>query len=147
MYRDEGVRGVIDEQKMASLKPAFRPEGKGVITAANSSQISDGASAVLVANAEVAKADGFQAKARFRARVVVGSDPTLQLTGVIPATQMALKKAGLTMRDIDWIEINEAFAVGRAELGARAATPTWPRSTPGAARSRTAIRWAPPAAD
>jgi len=110
VYRDEGVRGVIDEQKMASLKPAFRPEGKGVVTAANSSQISDGASAVLVANADAAKADGLRAKARFRARVVIGSDPTLQLTGVIPATQMALRKAGLSMRDIDWIEINEAFA-------------------------------------
>ena len=110
MYRDEGVRGVIDEQKMASLKPAFRPEGKGVVTAANSSQISDGASAVLVANADAAKADGLRVKARFRARVVVGSDPTLQLTGVIPATQMALRKAGLSMRDVDWIEINEAFA-------------------------------------
>ena len=60
--------------------------------------------------AEVAKADGFKAKARFRARVVIGSDPILQLTGVIPATQMALKKSGLTMQDIDWIEINEAFA-------------------------------------
>ena len=108
--RDEGVRAVIDEAKMASLKPAFRPEGQGVITAANSSQISDGASAVLVANEAVARADGFKAKARFRARVVTGSDPTMQLTGVIPATQMALKKAGLTIQDIDWIEINEAFA-------------------------------------
>ena len=107
---DEGVRAVIDEAKMASLKPAFRPEGQGVITAANSSQISDGASAVLVANEEVARADGFKARARFRARVVTGSDPTMQLTGVIPATQMALKKAGLTIQDIDWIEINEAFA-------------------------------------
>ena len=110
LTRDEGVRAAIDEQKMASLKPAFRPEGKGVITAANSSQLSDGAAAVLVANADVAKADGFTAKARFRARVVTGSDPTLQLTGVIPATQMALKKAGLSLSDIDWIEINEAFA-------------------------------------
>jgi len=108
--QDEGVRAVIDEAKMASLKPAFRPEGQGVITAANSSQISDGASAVLVANEEVARADGFKAKARFRARVVTGSDPTLQLTGVIPATQMALKKARLTIQDLDWIEINEAFA-------------------------------------
>src|SRR4249920_2502184 len=68
--RDEGVRAFVDEQKMASLKPAFRPDGKGVITAANSSQISDGASAVLVANSEVAKADGFKPRARFRARVV-----------------------------------------------------------------------------
>ena len=110
LTHDEGVRGAIDEQKMASLKPAFRPEGKGVITAANSSQLSDGAAAVLVANADVAKADGFKAKARFRARVVTGSDPTLQLTGVIPATQMALKKAGLSLADIDWVEINEAFA-------------------------------------
>ena len=108
--RDEGVRAVIDEVKMASLKPAFRPEGQGVVTAANSSQISDGASAVLVANEEVARADGFKARARFRARVVTGSDPTMQLTGVIPATQMALKKAGLMIQDIDWIEINEAFA-------------------------------------
>jgi acetyl-CoA acetyltransferase family protein len=107
---DEGVRAVIDEQKMASLKPAFRPEGQGVITAANSSQISDGASAVLVANSDVARADGFKAKARFRARVVVGSDPTMQLTGVIPAARMALKKAGLTVQNLDWIEINEAFA-------------------------------------
>jgi len=110
LTRDEGVRGVLDEQKMASLKPAFRPEGKGVVTAANSSQISDGASAVLVANADVAKADGFKARARFRARVVVGSDPAMQLTGVIPATQLALKKAGLSIKDIDWFEVNEAFA-------------------------------------
>ncbi|MEO8629353.1 MAG: thiolase family protein [Betaproteobacteria bacterium] len=110
LSHDEGVRGVIDEQKMASLKPAFRAPDRGVITAANSSQLSDGASAVLVANADVARADGFTPIARFRARVVVGSDPTMQLTGVIPATQLALKKAGLTMADLDWIEINEAFA-------------------------------------
>jgi acetyl-CoA acyltransferase len=109
--RDEGVRGVLDEQKMASLKPAFRPEGKGVVTAANSSQISDGASAVLVANEEVARADGLRPRARFRARVVVGSDPMMQLTGVIPATQKALQRAGLSVKDIDWFEINEAFAV------------------------------------
>ena len=108
--RDEGVRVQIDEAKMASLKPAFRPETKGVVTAANSSQISDGASAVLVASAHAARADGLKARARFRARVAVGSDPTLQLTGVIPATRRALAKAGLTIRDLDWIEINEAFA-------------------------------------
>lgn len=111
LARDEGVRAQLDEQKIASLKPAFRPEGRGVVTAANSSQISDGASAVLVASAQAAKADGFRARARFRARVVVGSDPTMQLTGVIPATRRALEKAGLGVRDIDWFEINEAFAV------------------------------------
>ena len=109
--RDEGVRAQLDEAKMASLKPAFRPEGKGVVTAANASQISDGASAVLIANYAAARADGLKPKARFRARVAVGSDPTLQLTGVIPATRLALAKAGLTMQDLDWIEINEAFAV------------------------------------
>jgi acetyl-CoA acetyltransferase family protein len=108
--RDEGVRAQIDEAKMAALKPAFRPEGRGVVTAANSSQISDGASAVLIASASAARADGFKAKARFRSRIAVGSDPTLQLTGVIPATRLALAKAGLTIGDLDWIEINEAFA-------------------------------------
>ncbi len=108
--RDEGVRAQLDEAKIASLKLAFRPDGNGIVTAANSSQISDGASAVLVANKDVALADGLKPKARFRARVAVGSDPMLQLTGVIPATQRALKKAGLSMDDLDWIEINEAFA-------------------------------------
>jgi acetyl-CoA acyltransferase len=108
--RDEGVRAQIDEAKMASLKPAFRPEDKGVVTAANSSQISDGASAVLVASARAAQADGLKARARFRARIALGSDPTMQLTGVIPATRLALEKAGITIRDLDWIEVNEAFA-------------------------------------
>jgi acetyl-CoA acyltransferase len=95
---------------MASLKTVFRPEGDGVVTAGNSSQISDGASAVLVGDREAAEADGFAPRARFRARVVVGDDPAMQLTGVIPATRLALKKAGLGMDDLDWIEINEAFA-------------------------------------
>jgi acetyl-CoA acyltransferase len=108
--RDEGVRAQLDEAKIASLKPAFRPDGNGIVTAANSSQISDGASAVLVANREVALADGLKPKARFLARVALGSDPMLQLTGVIPATQRALEKAGISINDLDWIEINEAFA-------------------------------------
>lgn len=107
---DEGVRASINPEKMASLPTVFRPDGNGVVTAANSSQISDGAAAVLVADRDVALADGLRPRARFRARVVVGSDPRLQLTGVIPATQLALKKAGLSLSDIDWIEINEAFA-------------------------------------
>ena len=108
--RDEGVRAVIDEAKMQSLKPAFRAEGKGVITAANSSQISDGASAVLIASLGAAKADGLRPRARFLAKVVVGDDPTMQLMGVIPATRIALQRAGIGIRDLDWIEINEAFA-------------------------------------
>jgi acetyl-CoA acetyltransferase family protein len=107
---DEGIRGVVDADKMASLKTVFRPEGEGVVTAGNSSQISDGAAAVLVGEREQAEADGFTPHARFRARVVVGDDPTMQLTGVIPATRLALKKSGVSINDLDWIEINEAFA-------------------------------------
>jgi acetyl-CoA acetyltransferase family protein len=110
LVRDEGVRDKIDPAKMATLPTVFRPQGNGVVTAGNSSQISDGAAAVLVANRELAEADGFKPRARFKARVVVGSDPTFQLTGVIPASQQALAKAGLTINDLDWIEINEAFA-------------------------------------
>jgi acetyl-CoA acyltransferase len=110
LARDEGVRDVINMEKMAALPVVFRPDGNGVVTAANSSQISDGSGAVLVANREVAEADGFTPHARFRARIVVGSDPTMQLDGVIPATKLALEKAGLTMKDLDRIEINEAFA-------------------------------------
>ncbi|HLJ98266.1 MAG TPA: thiolase family protein [Gemmataceae bacterium] len=108
--RDDGIREVIDRAKMASLPTVFRPMGNGVVTAANSSQISDGASAALVANREIAVADGFRPRARFRARVVVGDDPTLQLSGVIPATRKALERAHLGIRELDWIEINEAFA-------------------------------------
>ena len=65
---------------------------------------------MLVADRQTAEADGFRPRARFLARVVVGDDPTLQLTGVIPATRKALDRAGLTLEDIDWVEINEAFA-------------------------------------
>jgi len=106
----EGIRHNIDPDKMAHLKTVFRPEGEGVVTAGNSSQITDGASAVLVGDREVAEADGLTPRARFLARVAVGEDPVMQLTGVIPATRMALKKAGLGIDDLDWIEINEAFA-------------------------------------
>ena len=107
---DEGVRAQIDPEKLGSLKTIFRPNGGGVVTAGNASQISDGAAAVLIANKDVAIADGFKPRARFRARVVVGSDPVLQLDGPISATKLALKKAGLSIEDIDWFEINEAFA-------------------------------------
>jgi acetyl-CoA acetyltransferase family protein len=110
LARDEGIRDVIDAAKMATLPTVFRPDGNGVVTAANSSQISDGAAAVLIADREVAVSDGLRPRARFLARVAVGDDPTLQLAGVIPATLKALKHAGLKLEDIDWIEINEAFA-------------------------------------
>ena len=107
---DEGIRHSIDPEKMAHLKTVFRPEGEGVVTAGNSSQITDGASAVLIGDREVAEADGLIPRARFMARVAVGENPVMQLTGVIPATRMALEKAGLGIDDLDWIEINEAFA-------------------------------------
>ena len=108
--RDEGIRPVIDRAKMTALPTVFRPDGNGRVTAGNASQISDGASAVLVADRETAEADGFRPRASFLARVVVGDDPTMQLAGVIPATRKALQRAGLTLDDIDWVEINEAFA-------------------------------------
>jgi len=108
--RDEGIRDTIDPEKMSALPTVFRPAGDGIVTAANSSQISDGAAAVLIADGARAAADGYRAKARFRARLAIGDDPTLQLTGVIPATRKALERAGLTIADLDWIEINEAFA-------------------------------------
>src|SRR5215212_9211182 len=107
LTRDEGIRETINPEKMAQLPTVFRPTGNGVVTAANSSQISDGAGAVLIGNSDVASADGLKPRARFRARVVIGSDPTMQLDGVIPATKLALEKAGLTINDLDWIEINE----------------------------------------
>lgn len=107
---DEGVRAIIDAQKMAAMLPVFRAPESGVVTAANASSMSDGASAVVVGSRAAAKQHGLQPKARFRARVVTGSDPVMQLTGVIPATRMALERAGLTIADLDWIELNEAFA-------------------------------------
>lgn len=107
---DEGIRSSIDEKKMASMAPALRPPGEGIVTAANASQMSDGASAVLIGDKASAIADGLPVRAKFLSRVAVGSDPVMQLTGVIPATEKAVARAGLTLSDIDWIEINEAFA-------------------------------------
>ena len=108
---DEGIRHNIDPEKMASLKTVFRPEGEGVVTAGNSSQLTDGASAVLVGDRESGPGRRLhRRRARFLARVAMGEDPVMQLTGVIPATRLALKKAGLGIDDMDWIEINEAFA-------------------------------------
>ena len=108
LMADEGIRASVDPEKMASLKTVFRPNG--TVTAGNSSQISDGASAVLIGDREKVEAEGLRPRARFLARVAVGDDPAMQLTGVIPATRLALKKAGLSIQDLDWIEVNEAFA-------------------------------------
>jgi acetyl-CoA acyltransferase len=105
---DEGVRMPPDREKMASLKPVFKPDG--VITAANSSQISDGAAALLLASPRAVGRYNLSPMARLAARHVVGSDPVLMLDGPIPATQQILKRAGLSLDEMDVIEINEAFA-------------------------------------
>src|SRR5437016_9915658 len=105
---DEGVRIPPSREKMSLLKPSFQEDG--VVTAGNSSQISDGAAAVLVMTAEKAKALGLRPRARIVAQAIVGSEPTIMLTGPIPATQKVLKKAGLQLKDIDLFEVNEAFA-------------------------------------
>lgn len=105
---DEGVRANPNVEKMGQLRTPFKENGK--VTAANASQISDGAGAVLIASGAKADALGLKKRARIAARVVVGSDPELTLTGPIPATRKALDRAGLTLDQIDAIEINEAFA-------------------------------------
>ena len=105
---DEGVRVPVNREKMASLVPSFKPDG--VVTAANSSQISDGAAALLIMSEARAKALKLTPRARVVATALAGVDPTIMLTGPIPATQRALKKAGLKLDQIDLFEINEAFA-------------------------------------
>ncbi|MCK9986622.1 MAG: acetyl-CoA acyltransferase [Azoarcus sp.] len=110
LAHDEGIRAAIDVDRMRSMAPVLRQPGEGGVTAANASQMSDGAAAVLVGRRDAAEALGIRPRARFRARVAVGSDPVMQLTGVIPAARRALEIAGLSIRDLDWIEVNEAFA-------------------------------------
>ena len=106
--RDEGIRFSVDPDRMAALPPVFQENG--VITAGNSSQVSDGAAALLLASGSRADALGLRKRARIVGRVVVGSDPEFALTGPIPATRAILKKTGLGIEDMDAIEINEAFA-------------------------------------
>jgi acetyl-CoA acyltransferase len=106
--RDEGIRWDTSMEKLAALQPAFKSDG--VITAGNSSQISDGAAALLIMSEEKAQALGLGPKARFVAFAMVGVDPITMLTGPIPATEKVLKRAGLGIEDIDLFEVNEAFA-------------------------------------
>jgi len=106
---DEGIRPDSSVEVLGNLKPAFRQEN-GKVTAGNSSQITDGASGVLIMSEEKAATLGLTPRARFHSFAVVGSDPITMLTGPIPATRAALEKGKLTLDDIDIIEINEAFA-------------------------------------
>lgn len=106
--QDEGVRFDTTLEKLGSLKPSFRPDG--VVTAGNSSQISDGSAGVLIMEKEKALSLGLTPRARFHTFALAGVDPVIMLTGPIPATEKVLAKAGLTLDEIDLVEINEAFA-------------------------------------
>ncbi|MFH8836781.1 thiolase family protein [Streptomyces sp. NPDC017868] len=116
--RDESVRPATTPEVLAGLRPSFEdpgfaerfPQIEWSVTAGNSSPINDGASAVLVMAAETARALGLRPLARLHSFAVTGSDPLLMLTGVIPATEKVLRRAGLSLDDIDLFEINEAFA-------------------------------------
>ncbi len=106
--RDEHMRPTTTLEGLGKLQPSFKPDGR--MTAGNSSGIVDGAAAVLIASESYVKAHGLKPRARFVSMSVVGTDPVIMLTGPIPSTQKALKKAGLKPGDIDLYEINEAFA-------------------------------------
>ena len=105
---DEGIRPDTTAEVLAALKPAFKTDGK--VTAGNSSQITDGASAALIMSEERAASLGYTPRARFVSFAVAGADPVTMLTGPIPATKKVLERAKLTIEDIDAVEINEAFA-------------------------------------
>jgi acetyl-CoA acetyltransferase family protein len=106
--RDEGIRADTSIEKLAALKPSFKPDG--LITAGNSSQISDGAAAVLIMERRVAERLGLKPRARFTAFALAGDDPIYMMTAPIPATAKVLARAGMTLEQMDCIEVNEAFA-------------------------------------
>ena len=106
--RDEGIRFPVNREKMAALPTPFKEDG--VVTAGNSSQISDGASALVIASRGKAEELGLRPRAGFHAFALSGVDPITMLTGPIPATRQVLDRAGLNLEDIDVVEINEAFA-------------------------------------
>jgi acetyl-CoA acyltransferase len=106
--RDEGIRVDTSLEKLAALQPAFKSDG--VVTAGNSSQISDGAAAILIMSEDKAEQLGLRPKARFVSFAMAGVDPVTMLTGPIPATEKVLARAGLSIGDIDLFEVNEAFA-------------------------------------
>jgi len=105
---DEGIRPQTTLEKLATLQPSFKPDG--VIHAGNSSQISDGAAAVVLASEAAVKKHNLKPRARIVATAVAGADPTIMLTAPIPATKKVIAKSGLKLSDIDAFEVNEAFA-------------------------------------
>ena len=108
MTADEGIRLDTTAESLSKLNPAFREDGK--VTAGNSSQITDGASAVLVMSAEKAAELGLRPRAKFHSFALAGADPVTMLKGPIPATEKVMARSGLTLDDIDLFEVNEAFA-------------------------------------
>jgi acetyl-CoA acyltransferase len=120
LVADEGLRRSTTPEALAKLKPSYHP--RGLIHAGNASQISDGASAVLIATPERARELGLSPMARYHSGAVAGSDPLMMLTAPIPATEKVLKRSGLSCSDIGVFEVNEAFAsiplAWQAELGA-----------------------------
>ncbi len=109
MKHDETIRPDTTVEGLAALRPAFNPKG-GTVTAGTSSQITDGASVMLVMSAERAQSLGLKPVAKIRSMALAGVDPSIMGYGPVPATQKALEKAGLTIDDIDKVELNEAFA-------------------------------------
>jgi acetyl-CoA acetyltransferase family protein len=105
---DQGIRPDTSLEQLSQLKPAFKPDGK--VTAGNSSQISDGAAALLLMTREKADALGLRPRARIVDQTTVGVDPVIMLTGPIPATRKLLERNGMTVGDVDRFEVNEAFA-------------------------------------
>lgn len=130
MIADEGIRPGTSRSALASLPPVFRPDG--MITAGNSSQISDGAAAVLIMSEAKAEEAGLESMARFAQFSLAGVDPVTMLTGPIPATARVLRRAGLGIDDVDLFEVNEAFAsvVGMwlAEYGGSDPDALWERT-------------------
>jgi len=108
MATDEGIRSSTTVEILGNLKPAFKEDG--LVTAGNSSQITDGAAALLIMSETKARELGLRPRATFKAFSVIGTDPVTMLTGPIPATEIVLRKAGLTIDDIGLFEVNEAFA-------------------------------------
>ena len=148
---DEIIRPATTVETLATLQPAFYseamkerfPQINWEITPGNSSPLSDGSAAVLITTSEVAKKLGLRPLARIHTTTVVGSDPLYMLTGVIPATEKVLQRAGLTLADIDLFEVNEAFAPVVLAWAHDTGAGSWPRRTSTAAPSPSVTRSAP----
>ncbi len=109
IIRDEHIREGVDQEALSNLRPAFKKDG-GTVTAGNSSGINDGAAAVVVASEKAVDEQDLELMGRILSWAVAGVDPNVMGIGPVPASRLALKRAGLSIEDLDLIEINEAFA-------------------------------------